>query len=99
MESVGLDNLPNVLYNTSYLKRKEMCQMNVRLLKAKRVECGLRQKDLASMLGITEKAMNHKECCAENKFKADEMLALVHGLHLTLSEFNSIFFDSNLPFV
>lgn len=66
--------------------------MNVRLLKAKRVEAGLRQKDLAGTLGITEKAMNHKECSASNKFKADEMLTLSRVLHLTLSEFNSIFF-------
>jgi len=73
--------------------------MNVRLLKAKRVEAGLRQKDLAETLDITEKAMNHKECSAVNKFKAEEMLTLSRVLHLTLSEFNAIFFDSNLPFV
>lgn len=73
--------------------------MNVRLLKAKRVEAGLRQKDLAASLGITEKAMNHKECSSVNKFKADEMLTLTRVLHLSLSEFSSIFFDSNLPFV
>lgn len=73
--------------------------MNVRLLKAKRVEAGLRQKDLADSLGITEKAMNHKECSEVNKFKADEMLTLSRVLHLTLQEFNAIFFDGNLPFV
>lgn len=73
--------------------------MNVRLLKAKRVEAGLRQKDLAKLVGITEKAMNHKECSEANKFKADEMLTLSRVLHLTLSEFNAIFFDNNLPFV
>lgn len=73
--------------------------MNVRLLKGKRVEAGLRQKDLAMTLGITEKAMNHKECSAENKFKADEMLTLARVLHLTLSEFDSIFYDGKLPFV
>ena len=73
--------------------------MNVRLLKAKRVEAGLRQVDLATKLGITEKAMNHKECNPVNKFKADEMLTLSRVLHLTLSEFDSIFFDGNLPFV
>ena len=73
--------------------------MNVRLLKAKRVEAGLRQKDLADMLGITEKAMNKKECSSVNKFKADEMLAVVKALNLSLDEFNAIFFDHNLPFV
>lgn len=73
--------------------------MNVRLLKAKRVEFGLRQKDLAELLGITEKSMNKKECCPVNKFKADEMLTVVKALNLTLDEFNAIFFDRNLPFV
>ncbi len=73
--------------------------MNVRLLKAKRVEAGLRQKDLAMALGITEKAMNHKECSAVNKFKAEEMLTLARVLNLALPDFNAIFFDGNLPFV
>lgn len=73
--------------------------MNVRLLKAKRVEAGLRQVDLAAELGITEKAMNKKECSPVNKFKPYEMLTLSKVLHLSLSEFNSIFFDGNLPFV
>ena len=36
--------------------------MNVRLLKAKRVEHNVKQKDLAAVLGITEKAMCQKEC-------------------------------------
>ena len=70
--------------------------MNVRLLKAKRVEQNLRQKDLASALGITEKAMCHKECSPENKFKAHEMLTLAKQLNLTLKEFDAIFFDHNL---
>ncbi len=39
--------------------------MNVRMLKAKRVERGLRQKDLANALGITEKSMCHKEGSSE----------------------------------
>ncbi len=73
--------------------------MNVRQLKAKRVEVGLRQVDLADALGITGKSMNKKECSKTNKFKADEMLTLSRVLHLTLSEFDSIFFDGNLPFV
>ncbi len=72
--------------------------MNVRLLKAKRVEYGLRQKDLADSLGITEKTMNHKECSRTNKFKADEMLTLTRVLHLTPSEFNSIFLIATYHF-
>lgn len=59
--------------------------MNVRLLKAKRVECDLRQKELVTALGITEKAMNKKECSSVKKFKTDEMHTLVRELHLSLS--------------
>lgn len=70
--------------------------MNVRMLKAKRVERNLRQKDLAKALGITEKAMCHKECSIENKFKAQEMLTLVKQLNLSFSEFDAIFFDHKL---
>ena len=70
--------------------------MNVRMLKAKRVEKNLRQKDLAKALGITEKAMCHKECSSENKFKAQEMLTLVSKLDLSFAEFDAIFFDHKL---
>ena len=73
--------------------------MNSRLLKAKRVEHGLRQKDLAKALGITEKSMCLKERSAQNKFKASEMIILSKVLELSLSEFNLIFFDGDLPFV
>lgn len=71
--------------------------MNVHMLKGKRVEKGLRQLDLANHLGISEKAMNHKECSSVNKFKANEMIALSKLMGLTLGEFNAIFFDGNLP--
>lgn len=47
--------------------------MNVRMLKAKRVEKNLRQKDLAAALGITEKAMCHKECSSELLKKAEAL--------------------------
>lgn len=70
--------------------------MNVRLLKAKRVEKNLLQKDLAKALGITEKAMCQKECSAVNKFRADEMLILVKMLDLSYREFDAIFFDNKL---
>lgn len=70
--------------------------MNVRMLKAKRVERNLRQKDLANALGITEKAMCHKECSEENKFKAAEMLTLVDELNLSFLEFDAIFFNYEL---
>ncbi len=70
--------------------------MNVRMLKAKRVQQNLRQKDLAKALGITEKAMCHKECCEENKFKAAEMLTLIDELDLSFAEFDDIFFNHEL---
>lgn len=70
--------------------------MNVRLLKAKRVERNLRQIDVAKALGVTEKTMNHKECSAENKFSADEMLKLRDTLGLSVKEFLGIFFEWQL---
>ncbi len=71
--------------------------MNVRRLKAKRVEMNVLQRDLAGRLGLTEKAMSQKECSERNRFKADEMLEIARALKMSLSEFNEIFFDGNLP--
>lgn len=70
--------------------------MNVRMLKAKRVERDLRQKDLANALGITEKSMCQKECSEKNKFRAEEMVELVKALNLSFPEFDAIFFDHKL---
>ena len=70
--------------------------MNVRLLKAKRVERNVMQKDLATALGITEKSMCQKECSDVNKFKAEEMIAIVKALNLSFPEFDAIFFDHKL---
>lgn len=70
--------------------------MNVRLLKAKRVERNVMQKDLANALGITEKSMCQKECSEVNKFKAEEMIAIVKALNLSFPEFDAIFFDRKL---
>lgn len=70
--------------------------MNVRLLKAKRMELGVMQKELASALSITEKSMCQKECSEVNKFKAEEMLKIVKALNLSFTEFDSIFFDRKL---
>ena len=70
--------------------------MNVRLLKAKRMELGVMQKELASALSITEKSMCKKECSEVNKFKAEEMLKIVKTLNLSFREFDSIFFDRKL---
>ena len=67
--------------------------MNVRLLKAKRVEKNIRQKDLGKMIGLSEKLINHKECSVVNKFTAEEMLKLSEILKLSEEEFLTIFFD------
>lgn len=72
--------------------------MNVRKLKAKRVEMNVRQRDLAEKIGVTEKSMCQKECSARNRFKAEEMLAIARILNLSYAEFNDIFFDGDLPF-
>ena len=87
-----LDNLPFVILSYVYQRRKEEGHMNVRLLKAKRVEKNLYQKDLAKALNITEKAMSQKECSPVNKFKADEMVTIAKTLNLSFSEFDAIFF-------
>ena len=70
--------------------------MNVRLLKAKRVEKKSYQKDPAKARKCTEKAMSQKECSPVNKFKADEMVTIVKTLNLSFSEFDAIFFDHQL---
>ena len=70
--------------------------MNIRLLKAKRVERNVRQKDLANVLHLTEKSMCQKECCEQNKFKADEMLSIAETLGMSFEEFDAIFFDHRL---
>lgn len=70
--------------------------MNVQLLKAKRVERGLMQKDLAEALGISEKSMCQKESSKRNKFKADEMIVLIKVLNLSFAEFDAIFFEHDL---
>lgn len=50
------------LLNIIYIKLpKGGSEMSVRMLQSKCVECNLRQKNLANVLGITEKAMCHKE--------------------------------------
>lgn len=70
--------------------------MNTRLLKAKRIEKGMLQRDMARSLGISQKAMSQKECSKVNKFRADEMLKLAKILKLSYREFDAIFFDQKL---
>lgn len=73
--------------------------MNVRKLKAKRVEFGLSQKDLAKVLGISAKNMCIKECDNRNRFTIDEIITIARELRLSLKDINDIFFDGKLPFV
>lgn len=70
--------------------------MNTRLLKAKRVEYDISQKQMAELLGITEKTYCVKENSAVNRFSADEMLAMATALRLSLRDFDAIFFSQKL---
>ncbi len=70
--------------------------MNVRLLKAKRVERNVYQAELAYLLGITPKSVCDKENSSRCRFTVDEMLAISKHLELTLEEFDAIFFDNKL---
>lgn len=70
--------------------------MNVRLLKAKRVERDVLQSDIAEILGITPKSACEKENSTRCRFTVDEMLAISEHLELTLKEFDAIFFDNRL---
>lgn len=70
--------------------------MNYALLKSKRVMYSITQKALGEKLGLCEKTMNKKECSDINLFTADEMLMIKDELHLSLEEFDSIFFDNKL---
>ena len=71
--------------------------MNVRKLKAKRIEAGLLQKDIARELGIPTKTMCVKECNPTNHFTIDEIIILSRVLHLSMDDVNIIFFDHKLP--
>ena len=73
--------------------------MNVRKLKAKRVEFGLSQKDLAKVLGISTKTMCIKECDNRNRFTFDEIITIAREFRLSLKDINDIFYDGKLPFV
>ena len=73
--------------------------MNVRKLKAKRVEFGLSQKDLAKVLGISTKTMCIKECDNRNRFTFDEIITIAREFRLSLKDINDMFFDGKLPFV
>lgn len=69
--------------------------MNVRKLKAKRVEFGLSQKDLAKVLGISTKTMCIKECDNRNRFTIDEIITIAREFRLSLKDINDIFLTAS----
>lgn len=70
--------------------------MNVRLLKAKRVELDILQSEIAHILGITPKSACEKENSERCRYTVEEMLKLTECLRLSQNEFDAIFFDGKL---
>ena len=71
-------------------------KMNVRLLKAKRVEHDMLQSELGYILGITPKSACQKENSVRCRYTVEEMLKITECLKLTGEEFDEIFFDGKL---
>lgn len=69
--------------------------MNVNKLKGARVGKGLTQKQLALMLGMTEKTYNRKELGLAD-FARGEILRIAELLDLSLQDVNVIFFGNKL---
>lgn len=69
--------------------------MNVRRLKAKRVEFGLRQKDLAKALGISTKTMCIKECDNRNRLTIDAIITIAQEMRLSVKDINDIFLTAS----
>ena len=70
--------------------------MNANLLKAKRVECNLKQKDMAKILRVSVKTYWMKENSPICTFSGNQILILKDILNLTFEEINLIFFDGRL---
>lgn len=70
--------------------------MNANKLKAKRIENGYTQNDIAVFLEKSVDAYAKKER-GETGFSQKEISILTAKLHLKYSEFNEIFFDAELP--
>ncbi len=70
--------------------------MNVRLLKAKRVQLDILQSEIADVLGITPKSACEKENSERCRYTVEEMLKLTECLKLSQKEFDAIFFDGKL---
>ncbi len=71
--------------------------MDTNLLKAKRVEHDVKQKDLAKALHISIKTYCMKENADSCTFSGKQILLLKDLLDLSLREINDIFFDGLLP--
>ena len=71
--------------------------MDTNLLKAKRVEHDVKQKDIAKALHISFKTYCLKENADSCTFSGEQILVLKDMLDLSLQEINNIFFDGLLP--
>jgi len=63
--------------------------MNVRLLKAKRIERDIRQSEVAHYLGITPKSACEKENSQRCRYTVEEMLKLSEYLKMSLTRISS----------
>lgn len=72
-------------------------RMNTNLLKAKRVEHDVKQRDIAEALQISVKTYCMKENADSCTFSGKQILLLKDILDLSLQEINNIFFDGLLP--
>jgi DNA-binding XRE family transcriptional regulator len=70
--------------------------MNVRLLKAKRVEKNVLQSEIAAILRITPKSACEKENSSRCRYTVEEMILIAKHLKLTLDEFDAIFFENKI---
>ena len=71
--------------------------MDTNLLKAKRVEHDVKQKDIAKAIHISLKNYCLKENADSCTFSGEQILVLKDMLDLSLLEINNIFFDGLLP--
>ncbi|GAA0234373.1 helix-turn-helix transcriptional regulator [Metaclostridioides mangenotii] len=72
-----------------------MIEINVKILKSKRVLLGLRQKDVAKGLDLTEKTYCLKEN-GKTDFTRQEIDKISIILKLDLDDVNLIFFDNKI---
>lgn len=70
--------------------------MNRMKLKAKRIELGYTQSDLAKLIGISNAAYAYKEQC-KNEFTRSEIESIADVLKLSNTDIMDIFFEIKLP--